>query len=78
MTTEFTFLNETTLPDPYLTAGTNPNTVTFHMGPSEILKITEDGFYVRGKKVEADENEAASVYSAFKQFLVWHGLTKIY
>lgn len=78
MTTEFTFMNESTLPDPYMTASNSPNNITFYTGPSEILKVTEDGFYVRGRRVEADEEEAAAVYSAFKQFLVWHGLTKIY
>jgi hypothetical protein len=43
-----------------------------------MLKVTEDGFYVRGVKVEADEKEAAAVYRAFKQFLVHHALTKEY
>jgi hypothetical protein len=43
---------------------------------SEMLKVTEDGFYVRGVKVEADEKEASSVYKAFKEFLVYHALTR--
>jgi len=52
------------------------NNITFNVGPSEMLKVTEDGFYVKGVKVEADEKEAASVYKAFKAFLVYHALTR--
>ena len=52
--------------------------ITFHTGSLEMLKVAEDGFYVRGVKVSADDNEARSVYNAFKQFLVWHGLTRPY
>lgn len=50
--------------------------ITFHTGPSEMLKITREGFYVRGKRVPADEKEAEEVYKAFKQFLVWSALTR--
>ena len=50
--------------------------IVFHTGPSEMLKITQEGFYVRGKKVPADEKEAEAVYQAFKQFLVWAALTR--
>ena len=52
------------------------NNIVFHAGPAEMLKVTEDGFYVRGVKVEADDKESAAVYKAFKQFLVHHALTK--
>jgi hypothetical protein len=51
--------------------------ITFYGGSSEILKITEDGFYVRGKKVDANEEEAEAVYRAFKQFLAHHALTRV-
>ena len=54
------------------------NNITFHAGQAEMLKITEDGFYVRGVKIEADEKEAKEVFRAFKQFLVYHALTKEY
>ena len=50
--------------------------ITFHAQNSEMLKITADGFYVRGVKVPADEKEAESVYRAFKQFLIWSALTR--
>ena len=52
------------------------NNIVFHAGPAEMLKVTEDRFYVRGVKVEADDKESAAVYKAFKQFLVHHALTK--
>ena len=55
-----------------------PSNITFYSGPSEMLKVTKEGFYVRGKKVPIDEKEAESVYRAFKQFLVYHALTKEY
>jgi hypothetical protein len=64
------------LPDPVLSVSSPPeNNITFHAGKSEILRVTENGFYVRGKKVEADDKEAEAVYRAFKQFLVHHALT---
>jgi hypothetical protein len=52
--------------------------ITFHNRATggEMLKITEDGFYVRGKRVEADEREAAAVYRAFKQWLVEAALVR--
>jgi len=64
-------------PTPVLSVTAPPeNNIVFHAGPSEMLKVTEDGFYVRGVKVEADEKEAAAVYKAFKAFLVHHALTR--
>ena len=44
-------VNDSVLPDPVLMITIPPeNNVVFHGGTAEILKITEDGFYVRGKK----------------------------
>ena len=64
-------------PTPVLSVSAPPeNNITFHAGQAEMLKVTEDGFYVRGVKVEADEKEASSVYKAFKEFLVYHALTR--
>ena len=64
-------------PTPVLSVSAPPeNNIVFHAGQSEMLKVTEDGFYVRGVKVEADEKEASSVYKAFKEFLVYHALTR--
>ena len=66
-----------TPPTPVLSVTSPPEiNISMYGGKNEILKITEDGFYVRGKKVEADEEEAAAVYRAFKEFLVYHALTR--
>ena len=47
------------------------NNIVCNVGNTEMLRVAEDGFYVRGVRVEADEKEAATVYNAFKEFLVW-------
>ena len=72
------FETEKEVPNPVLTVGENNKAsfITFHGGQHEILKITEDGFYVRGKRVEADEQEARAVYKAFKEFLVYSALSR--
>lgn len=48
--------------------------ISFNTGSTEMLRVAEDGFYVRGVKVPMDHNEAETVYTAFKQFLVWSEL----
>lgn len=50
------------------------NNITCYTGGVEMLKVSEDGFYVRGVKVPADDKEAETVYNAFKEFLVWSRL----
>ncbi len=47
------------------------NSLTMIAGNTEMLRVAEDGFYVRGEKVPADDKEAEIVYNAFKQFLTW-------
>ena len=47
------------------------NNIVCNVGATEMLRVSEDGFYVRGVRVEADDQEAATVYNAFKEFLVW-------
>ena len=47
------------------------NNIVCNVGATEMLRVAEDGFYVRGVRVEADDQEAATVYNAFKEFLVW-------
>ena len=70
-------IRDSVLPTPVFSITSPPsNNIVFHGGNDEILKITEDGFYVRGKKVPVDEEEGLAVYRAFKQFLVHHALTK--
>jgi hypothetical protein len=71
------FVINNPLPDPALTVSAPPgNNIVFHTGISEILKVAEDGFYVRGVKIPVDDDEAAAVYKAFKEFLVYHALTR--
>ena len=54
------------------------NTVVFQAGnPSvEMLKVGKDGFWVRGQRVEQDDKEAATVYNAFRQWMVWAELNR--
>jgi hypothetical protein len=40
----------------------------------EMLRISQDGFYVRGVRVPADTKEAETVYLAFKKWLAWAAL----
>ena len=78
MTTPF-YVIDNPLPAPAITLSAPPESnITFYGGNFEMLKVTEDGFSVRGVKVKADENDAASGYKAFKSFLVHHALTKEY
>ena len=54
-----------------------PHTIVFNAGTDdEMLKITPDGFYVRGVRVEQDEHEAEAVYKAFKEFMTWAIISK--
>lgn len=53
-----------------------PTSITFHTGVDEMIRVAEDGFYIRGKKVEQDDKEAETVYNAFKQWLAWAQLQR--
>ena len=53
----------------------NNNIVMINKGV-EMLRVAEDGFYIRGEKVPVDDKEAATVYNAFKEFLVWSRLSR--
>jgi hypothetical protein len=50
--------------------------LTMIAGGTEMLRVAQDGFYVRGVKVTQDDREAEIVYNAFKQFLVWAELNR--
>ena len=52
--------------------------ITMYGGAEEMIKITRDGFYVRGVKVPQDEREAEAVYEAFKQWMSYMALTRNY
>jgi hypothetical protein len=59
---------------PVLTTNPQQNNITFYCGDELMLTVAEDGFYVRGIKVKADDKEAAEVYNCFKQWLNWNML----
>ena len=54
------------------------NTITFNSGnPSnEMLRVSQDGFWVRGVKVPQDDKEAEIVYNAFKAWMMWAKLNE--
>ena len=52
------------------------NSIILNNKGVEMLRVAEDGFYVRGTKVPVDDKEAATVYTAFKEFLVWNRLSR--
>lgn len=53
-----------------------PNAITLNTGTDEMIRVAEDGFYVRGKKIPQDDKEAEVVYNAFKQWLAWANLQR--
>lgn len=52
----------------------NTPNIDFYAQDTTMLSIREDGFYVRGVKVEQDENEARAVYDAFSNWLIASGV----
>ena len=52
------------------------NDITMIAGGCEMLRVAEDGFYVRGIRVPADDQEAETVYRAFKEMLTWANLNR--
>jgi hypothetical protein len=61
---------------PYKFRDPELNNIVLNAGSEEMIKVTEDGFYVRGVKVEQGPEEAEQVYEAFRQWLAWASLTK--
>jgi len=47
------------------------NNIVLTGAGEEMLRVAEDGFYVRGEKVPADKKEAKAVYEAFKRWMTW-------
>ena len=63
---------------PYKIGNEQSNTITCMAGGSEMLKVSDKGFWVRGVKVEQDEQEAQKVYEGFKAWMAWAQLTRDY
>jgi hypothetical protein len=53
-----------------------PNSLSFLSGGEEMLRVSSDGFYVRGKKINQDDKEAQTVYNSFKEWLTWQQLNR--
>jgi hypothetical protein len=69
-----TTLSETTIAQSY--SDEYQNSISFHALGAEMLRCGPDGFYVRGKKIEQDDNEAQIVYNSFKEWLTWQQLNR--
>lgn len=54
------------------------NTITCMAGGAEMLRVGPDGFWVRGVRVEQDEQEAQKVYEGFKAWIMWAQMTRDY
>jgi len=64
-------------PDPVITMGTDqPNAITFFCSGDEMLRCSDKGFWVRGKKVKQSDKEAEQVYNSFKQWLAYQQLAR--
>jgi hypothetical protein len=64
---------------PYtLRSDIQPNTITLQCGSEDMLRVTSDGFWVRGVRVPQDDQESQIVYNAFKQWLAWASLNREY
>ena len=54
------------------------NNITCLAGGEEMLRVSPEGFWVRGEKVAQDDREAETVYNAFKAWMSWAQLNKDY
>ena len=56
-----------------------PSSISFNVDQDqEWIRITNEGFWVRGVKVPQNNKEAQTVYNAFKEWLAWANLTRRY
>jgi len=53
----------------YPTSSLGANDIKLTGGGEEMLRVAEDGFYVRGVKVKQGKREAKAVYEAFKKWM---------
>jgi hypothetical protein len=61
-----------------MTADAMNSIITFTGGSDEMLRISKDGFYIRGKRVPQDDKEAELVYNTFHKWLTWAALNRDY
>ena len=50
--------------------------IVFRSGQTEMLRVSPEGFWVRGVKVEQGPNEAEAVYKTIKQIIMWDTLRR--
>jgi hypothetical protein len=60
------------------TKATQSSSITCMAGGDEMLRVSPEGFWVRGKKIEQGDREAEIVYNAFKAWMTWAQLNKDY
>ena len=53
-------------------------TIIMNGGDTEMIRVSNDGFWVRGVKVPQDDKEAEIVYNAFLQWMNYMALTRNY
>jgi len=52
--------------------------INFVISDIVMMRITPDGFWIRGEQVPQDDKEAERVYNALKEFIVYNNLVKDY
>jgi hypothetical protein len=60
----------------YTTQNTIDQEIRLDAGGQEMLRITKEGFYVRGQLVPQDHKEAAAVYTAVRQWMTYNIMTQ--
>jgi hypothetical protein len=61
-----------------LVRGQTKRDITCMAGGEEMLRVSPEGFWVRGVKIAQDDNEAEVVYQAFKAWMTWAQLNRDY
>ena len=68
----------TIITNPIMSVDSKEGNIILNTNTSEMLRVTKDGFYVRGVRVNQDAQEAEKVYNAFHQWLTWAVMTRNY
>ena len=57
----------------------SPNSISMYASSDcEMLRVSKEGFWVRGVKIPQDDKEAETVYNAFLQWMSHMALTRNY
>lgn len=63
-------------PPSFYIEGPAEKSIVLQCGNEEMIRIAEDGFYVRGVRLEQDDKEIKEVYNCFKEWLTWSALNR--